>query len=213
LSDYVKEACVESLQEAIQAEQNGADRLELCSRLDLDGLTPNKDLIKDVINTVGIPVKVMIRPRKGNFIYSSYELELMKKDILFCKKNNVFGVVFGILESSKTIDIRATNYLASFAEGLDITFHKAIDKVEDIFREVKRLNKVSLIKNILTSGGKGNAKEGSSIIVEIHKNFFHDCNIIAAGSITEKNLDEIHDRLKLNEYHGRKIVGDLTLNG
>ena len=70
----VKESCVESLSEALKAEQNGADRIELCSRLDLGGLTPNRELIRHVSSRLSIPIKVMIRPRAGNFIYNAFEL-------------------------------------------------------------------------------------------------------------------------------------------
>ena len=82
MRNIVKEACVERLDEAILAEKNGANRIELCSRLDLDGLTPHRNMIKDVINSVKIPVKVMIRPRAGNFVYHDQELDVMK-DILW----------------------------------------------------------------------------------------------------------------------------------
>ena len=68
------EACVETLEEAILAERNGANRLELCSRLDLDGLTPNLNLTKKIMEKISIPIKVMIRERGGNFVYSDDEI-------------------------------------------------------------------------------------------------------------------------------------------
>ena len=94
---YIKEACVESLAQAIKAEEKGADRLELCAYLAFDGLTPAPDLISEVIKAVKIPVRVMIRPRNGDFNYSEEELEHMKACIAFCKKEGAEGVVFGVL--------------------------------------------------------------------------------------------------------------------
>ena len=88
----IKEACVQTLDEALIAQQNGADRIELCSRLDLDGLTPSRDLIRSVKSKLTIPIKVMIRPRAGNFVYNNQEIEQMKNDILFnlhIKERNV----------------------------------------------------------------------------------------------------------------------------
>ena len=129
MRNIVKEACVERLDEAILAEKNGAHRIELCSRLDLDGLTPHRNMIKDVINSVKIPVKVMIRPRGGNFVYDGKELDVMKEDILYCKRVNVSGIVFGVLKDDKTVDLIATRLLTDTSDGLEITFNKAIDEV------------------------------------------------------------------------------------
>ena len=75
------EACVETLEEAILAERNGANRLELCSRLDLDGLTPNLNLTKKIMEKISIPIKVMIRERDGNFVYSDDEILAMQNKI------------------------------------------------------------------------------------------------------------------------------------
>ena len=92
----IKEACVESTDQAVNAEINGADRIELCKNLDLDGLTPEMDIIQNTMKSVNIPVKVMIRPRAGNFIYSHDEIKSMEQDIDLCKKLNVPEVVIGI---------------------------------------------------------------------------------------------------------------------
>jgi len=84
----IKEACVETLGEALSAELNGADRIELCSRLDLDGLTPDTDLIQKTISSLSILVKAMIRPRGGNFVYTENELISMESEIDQLKLTN-----------------------------------------------------------------------------------------------------------------------------
>ena len=160
MRNIVKEACVERLDEAILAEKNGANRIELCSRLDLDGLTPHRNMIRDVINSVEIPVKVMIRPRGGNFVYHDQELDVIKDDILYCKRVNVSGIVFGVLKEDKTVDLIVTKLLSDIASGLEITFHKAIDEVSSIFTELDRLKSIQAVTNILTSGGADSAMEG-----------------------------------------------------
>ena len=81
MNTLILEACVESCDEAILAEKNGANRLELCSHLDLDGLTPDFDLTKQVLEKVNIPVKVMVRPRAGDFVYTDMELQKMQAEI------------------------------------------------------------------------------------------------------------------------------------
>jgi len=212
LGNIVKEACVERLDEAILAEKNGADRIELCSGLDLDGLTPHRNMIKDVINSVKIPVKVMIRPRGGNFVYHDQELDVMKDDILYCKRLNVSGIVLGTLKEDKTVNLRATRLLSDMATGLEITFHKAIDEVSSIFTELDRLRKTQAVTNILTSGGADSAMKGSDILKEMVNRYNGQLTIIAAGKITEQNIIQVHESIGAQEYHGRKIVGDLRPN-
>ena len=212
MRNIVKEACVERLDEAILAEKNGADRIELCSRQDLDGLTPHRNMIKDVINSVKIPVKVMIRPRGGNFVYHDQELDVMKDDILYCKRVNVSGIVFGVLKEDKTVDLIVTKLLSDIASGLEITFHKAIDEVSSIFTELDRLKSIQAVTNILTSGGADSAMEGCDTIKEMVNRYKGQLTIIAAGKITEQNIVKVHELTGAEEYHGRKIVGNLRPN-
>ena len=212
MRNIVKEACVERLDEAILAEKNGAHRIELCSRLDLDGLTPHRKMIQDVINSVKIPVKVMIRPRGGNFVYDGKELDVMKEDILYCKRVNVSGIVFGVLKDDKTVDLIATRLLTDTAAGLEITFHKAIDEVSSIFTELDRLRSIQEITNILTSGAADSAMRGSHTLKEMVTRYKGQLTIIAAGKISEQNIVKVHELIGAQEYHGRKIVGDLRPN-
>ena len=212
MENIVKEACVERLDEAILAEKNGADRIELCSRLDLDGLTPHRNMIKDVINSVKIPVKVMIRPRGGNFVYHDQELDVMKDDILYCKRVKASGIVLGVLKGDKTVNLRATRLLSDMATGLEITFHKAIDEVSSIFTELDRLKSIQAVTNILTSGGADSAMEGCDTIKEMVNRYKGQLTIIAAGKITEQNIVKVHELTGAEEYHGRKIVGNLRPN-
>ena len=91
----LKEVCVETLQEAVLAEKLGANRIELCSDLHLDGLTPSFELMKQACSVLKIPVMVMIRPRAGNFVYAQEEISRMKSEIDLAKEAGAAGVVFG----------------------------------------------------------------------------------------------------------------------
>ena len=204
--DIVKESCVQTLDEALLAQQNGADKIELCSRLDLDGLTPSRDLIESVKSRLTIPIKVMIRPREGDFIYNDQELSQMKDDILFCNSLNVSGVVFGVLNKENSIDTESIRALSDIADGLDITFHKAIDEVNSIISELDALKNIPNLSSVLTSGGADNAKSGSTVIKKMIDRVAGRMIIIAAGNITKQNLNEIHSIIGAEEYHGRKIV-------
>lgn len=203
------EACVESLEEAVRAEHLGADRIELCSRLDLDGLTPERELIKQVVHKVHIPVKVMIRPRTGDFVYSTDELSAMKDDIQFCKQAGAQGVVFGILDKANHLNLDQIQQLADEASPLEVTIHKAIDLTADPVASLTELMKLRNITAVLTSGGATTALEGKEIIKKMLQTAKGTINIIAAGKITNDNLAEVHHLIGAHQYHGRRIVGQL----
>ena len=81
LPAFLIEACVENVDQAIHAYNNGADRIELCAHLELDGLTPSFSLVETVLSKISIPVRVMIRQRAGSFYYSSREIMEMYNQI------------------------------------------------------------------------------------------------------------------------------------
>ena len=203
-----KEACVETLEESIYAEQNGADRIELCSDLANDGLTPSQDLLVSVFEKVEIPIRAMIRPRAGNFYYSKAEIETMKASILFCKKLGIEGVVFGLLNEDKTIDVENTRELAKLAQPLKVTFHKAIDVTPNIFEAMKSLSDIEEISAVLTSGQKATAMEGNEVLNQLVQQFGNKIDIISAGKITPRNLSDLQKLIKGEWYHGKKIVSN-----
>ena len=205
----IKEACVGKLEQAKMAEYYNADRVEICSRLDLDGLTPDRPTIEETISSLSIPVKVMIRPKSDNFIYSDLEIIKMESDIEFCKGIGVNEVVFGMLNEENHIDIDLTQRLAKRAFPMNITFHKAIDHTGDIMLELKSLCKVKEITSILTSGGEDSAIDGQNMIKDIIHNFSPRFNIIVAGGISDQNFEMVHSSIDAKEYHGQNIVGQL----
>ena len=207
----ILEACVETIQQGLLAEKNHADRIEFCQRLDLGGVTPDHDLIRTAINKIKIPVKIMIRPRGGDFIYSNSEIDRMKSDIKYCKSIGVEEVVLGALNNDKEIDYSLTQHLAKLAIPMKVTFHKAIDEVSNYMNALKTLSTMQNIGSVLTSGTKENALAGKDYIKIASEEFSETLNIIAAGSITNTNLKKIHSELNMKEYHGKKIVGDLIL--
>lgn len=209
----IKEACVETFDEAVLAEKYGAERIELCSDLHLDGLTPSFELMQKTCSTLKIPVMVMIRPRGGDFVYSDEEINRMKTDIDLAKKAGVAGVVFGLLTHDNQIDTENTRILAAYAQPLPVTFHKAIDLLENPVEGAKIITKIPGITRILTSGGKATAFEGSPVIREMIDVSKRKIMILVAGKVTHENLTEIEKLTGATEFHGKKIVGDPTPAG
>ena len=207
--DVLLEACVENLDQALLPEQKNADRIELCGRLDLGGITPSRDMIISSVKDLRIPAKIMIRPRGGNFIYSDSEVELMISDIIFCKENGIGEIVLGTLTDRGEVDVPLISSLSSLAGPMKVTFHKAIDDVNDFMRSLEELSTLKTIESVLTSGTGKNAILGKPLLKKAIKMFSGTLSIIAAGSITNENLEKVHKEIGAKEYHGKRIVGDL----
>jgi copper homeostasis protein len=205
----IKEACVETFEEAVLAEQRGANRIELCSDLTNDGLTPSPELMQKTCATLEIPVMVMIRSRAGNFVHPEEEINQMKTDIDRAKQAGAAGVVFGLLTPENKIDVENTRLLAKYAQPLPVTFHKAIDELENPVDGVRILKEIDGIKRILTSGGKTTAKEGAKILRKMQEEAGQNLIILVAGKVTNENVEEIQQLTGAKEFHGRRIVGNL----
>lgn len=201
------EACVETPEEALLAWKRGAHRLELCSRLDLDGLTPTVEMVRKVCSEVNIPVMVMIRPRPGDFTCTDEELDVFKEQIAEAGEAGAAGVVFGLLTRDNRIDIPRTTQLAEWAGSLEVTFHKAVDQLDDPVEGVRILKKIKGIRRILTSGGKETAEQGAQVIREMIHTTAGQIIIVAAGRITLENRMKIASLTGAAELHGRRIVG------
>jgi len=205
----IKEACVESFEEAKIAQDRGANRIELCSDLANDGLTPSLELMKKACSELQIPVMIMARPRAGNFVHTSEELEQMKTAIDQAKQVGALGVVLGLLTADNQIDEKNTRILADYAYPLPVTFHKAIDELDDPVEGVKILRTIPNIKRILTSGGKATALEGQETIRKMIQEAGDKIIILVAGKVIDSNVEEIQQLTGTSELHGRRIVGQL----
>lgn len=205
----ILEACVETLEEALKARERGAHRIELCSRLDLDGISPSEEFVREVCAALIIPVMVMIRPREGDFVYSEDEITVMLREIDRAKALGASGMVFGVLTADNQIDMDQCRRLAERAFPLPVTFHKAIDTMEDPVMGVRQLLKCGGITRILTSGGKPTAREGAGKIREMRTAAAGRIIILVAGKVTGDNVEEIEALTGAEEFHGRRIAGEL----
>lgn len=155
-----------TVEDAKSIEECGADRIELVSALTEGGLTPSYGLVERVVKSVDIPVNVMIRNHANGFVYREEDLEIMKRDIQVVKSLGVNGVVLGVLDEKNNINEKHLIELLNECNGLDVTFHRAIDDT-DLNDSMKILKKYKEITNILTSGGKKNITENINEIKNI----------------------------------------------
>lgn len=210
MKNLILEACVESLAEAQKAQELGAQQIELCANLEVGGTTPSRDLIRQAKESLQLNIKVMIRPRGGNFVYSIEEIEHMKQTVLFCKSLHIYGVVFGILHEDNTLNTEQMIILARLAGPMEVTIHRAIDETPDILEAVRQLSQIPSINCVLSAGKAKTALEGASTLQKMIETANGKLTIIPGGKVTRQNLEELHNLVGSTTYHGTQIVGPLT---
>ena len=198
------EICANAYQSVKNAQEAGAHRIELCQELSVGGITPSYGLLKQVIENLNIPVYVLIRPRGGNFVYSSDEFEIMKHNIKVCKELGckipiAIGIVAGVLKEDKSIDVKRTQELVELSKPLDFTFHRAFDEVENTKEALEQLVDLG-VHRVLTSGQQKTAEEGLGLLKELNALSNGRITILAGGGVNSENairfkqagLKEIH---------------------
>ncbi len=197
------EVCANSFMSASEAHKGGAQRVELCQNLENGGTTPSAATIQlstELLKPKGLEVFVLIRPRVGNFQYSEHEFEVMKRNVLFCKKNNVDGVVLGILTPEGSVDLDRMAKLVKLAQPMQVTFHRAFDYVTNPFEAMEQIIKLG-IQRILTSGQRVTALEGSDKISQLIKRAKGRIVIMPGSGINSKNINKLADLTKAKEFH------------
>lgn len=194
------EVCANGIQSAINAQEAGADRIELCENLEVGGVTPRIEIIQEAKEKISIPMHVLIRPRAGDFFYSEKEYELMLAGIQTCKRLNVDGIVTGMLNPDLSIDKDRCNELINLAHPLPVTFHRAFDVVRDPFQALEELIALRFDR-ILTSGQQEDAGKGAPLISRLVNQARNRISILAGGGITEENIVLIIQQSGANEFH------------
>ena len=161
------------------------------------------------IKSTDVKLRVMIRPRGGNFCYSPAEIEIMIENIRLFKKLGVKGVVLGVLTPNNKIDYPLLKRLLRETSGMEVTFHKAIDEVANPVNEMGYLTALG-IDRILTSGGGKTALEGAEILNDMLKAGSDKIKIVVAGGVSMENFEEVKLKIPSTEFHGKKIVGNLN---
>jgi len=194
------EVCIESVASAMAAERGGAQAVELCSNLAEGGITPSAGLIAMVRKRVGIELRVLIRPRAGDFFYSGDEFDVMSRDTLLAKQLGADGVAIGILDVDGNVDGVRTAELVQLARPLRVTFHRAFDMTYDPDKSLESVVQIGCDR-VMTSGAARTALEGIETIGRLVEAGKDRIRIVAAGGIREDNVREIVQRSGVREVH------------
>jgi copper homeostasis protein len=199
------EACVDAIDAAREAEQGGAGRIELCGELLQGGVTPSAGLIGAVRAKVAIPLFVLVRPRPGDFLYSSDERDVMRRDVAQAKSLGADGVVVGALTSDGDVDAEVMRELVGLARPMAVTFHRAFDFARDRAAALETLIGLG-VDRVLTSGGAATALEGAPLLAALVAQANGRIAILAGGSITSANVAEVVRASGVGEVHVRAAL-------
>jgi copper homeostasis protein len=194
------EVVVYNIESAFKAQEGGAERIELCDNPADGGTTPSAGTIEVVRANVTMDIMVMLRPRGGDFCYSSYEYHAMKRDLYSIQKISVDGFVFGILNPDGTIDKKRCKELIEKAKPLKVTCHRAFDMARDPFEALEDCIEVGFSR-ILTSGQKPNAHQGRVLVGQLVERSAGRISIMAGSGVNEKTVAEIVSATNVQEIH------------
>ncbi len=206
---YRFEIAVDSLESALTAQAYGADRIELCADLGIGGITPSHGAIHQAIAKLQIPVHVIIRPRRGDFLYTENEFEAMRQDIDMVKAAGAAGVVFGILRADGSLDAERIQELVALARPMTVTFHRAFDMCRAPFTTLDQLIDLH-IDTLLTSGQEATAEAGLRLIAELVQRAGDQICIMPGGGIHAGNIQRIANVSGAREFH---FSGSATMAG
>lgn len=189
-----------NIESCVLAQQSGAHRIELCDNPGEGGTTPSFGMIKAARQKVSIELFPIIRPRGGDFLYSDDEFDIMKEDILQCKKIGCDGVVIGLLHADGTIDKTRTSQLVNLAYPMSVTFHRAFDRTNDPFIAMEDIIDCGC-ERILTSGQQPTASEGIELIAALIKQADERIIIMPGSGLRSDNITSIAKKSGAVEFH------------
>lgn len=200
MTPVLLEICAVSMSSALAAMHGGAGRVELCSALQLGGLTPSAGLISRVCTLPSLRVHVLIRPREGDFCYNEVEKQTMLDDVRLARKCGAHGVVVGALLSNGRADIDFLARLRDEAAGMSITFHRAFDVCSCREETLEQLVGLGYDR-ILTSGGKPTAEEGVPAICALQRQAAGRISLMPGCGVTVGNAARIIKETGAHEIH------------
>ncbi len=199
MNDYLVECCANSIQSAMQGELGGANRIELCTNLEVGGLTPSKEDIETLMRRINIPVRILIRPKSENFIYTKPELLQMIDDIQFCKTTGCEGVVIGALHKDGSINKEQIKAMVKAAKPMHVTFHRAFDEANNLQQNLEDVIACGC-DTLLTAGQNNNVTDGIYNLEQLVKLANNRITILAGSGVNHTNTEALY-KIGIRNFH------------
>jgi copper homeostasis protein len=197
---YIIEIATSDLETTRAAVNGGADRIELCANLAEGGTTPSWGTIRKCRELFSVTIFPIIRPRGGDFLYSSDEIAAMKADVKVCRESGCDGVVIGLLNADGSIDLRPTAALIELAYPLGVTFHRAFDRCRDPFEAMEQLISIGC-ERILTSGQMPSVTDGVELVAKLNEAADGRIIIMPGSGVRKENIKMLEQRTGCAEFH------------
>ncbi len=194
------EVCCGSVDDAVEAEKGGADRVELNSAIFLGGLTPSLGSIIEAKERLNIPVMVMIRPRAGGFCYTQAEMAVMLHDTKLAVEHGVDGLAFGILTPDGSVDAERCKRIIELAQGRQTVFHRAFDVTPDPLKALDQLVDLGFSR-VLTSGQERTVLEGIETIKKLIIHAGGRIEILPGSGLRPHNIRAFVEQTKATQVH------------
>jgi copper homeostasis protein len=194
------EVCVESVAGTYAAVVGGAERIELCSSLAEGGLTPSAGLCEAVCAATKVPVFAMVRPRSGDFLYDSTEVDVMARDIEALRDAGAAGFVVGALTSDGHIDHRRMAEFVDLADGKPVTCHRAFDMCRNAAEGLEVLCDLG-VQRVLTSGQTKTAYDGRALIRSMVQQADGRIVVMAGCGVRDSNVERLVEVTGISEVH------------
>jgi copper homeostasis protein len=196
----ILEIAANSLASALAAQDGGAGRVELCTALELGGLTPSQAQIALARERLRIPLYVLIRPRAGDFFYSDLECETMQRDIETCAALGCDGVVLGVLDADGNVDMPRCRTLIAAAGSMGVTFHRAFDLTRDPLSSLDDVIRLGC-ERVLTSGAQASAWEGVPLIRPLVERSAGRIVVMPGAGVDAGNIGKLQEMTGASEFH------------
>ena len=204
------EICATSLKSIINAQNAGANRIELCQEYLIGGVTPSLTFTLESIQNSRIPINILIRPRGGDFIFTEEEFDIMIKSIHNFKNYNINGFVVGFLNEKNKLD---SNRLAQFRDvtkGYELIFHRAFDYLNNQDESLELLIE-NKFDRILCSGSTTDSEQGLKRLIDLKKKSKERISIMPGGGVNLRNFN-LFKASNFNEIHLSAIDKNISLD-
>jgi copper homeostasis protein len=198
------EVIVCSVEDALEAEQGGASRLEVVRDLALGGLTPSFETVYEICHRVTIPVRVMLRCSESH-IPSLDQVEILSREAEALAGLAIDGLVLGFLRGDR-VDLATTRRVLSRAPNLRATFHRAFDETAEPLAAIEQLKELHQVDLILTSGGRGPWEIRSKRLESYQQTAAPEITVLVGGGVDRDGIEWLASETRLREFHAGRAV-------
>lgn len=209
MKPYTLEVCVDSVESALAAAAGGATRLELCANLVIGGTTPSLELFRAVQRSTDIEINVLLRPRFGDFLYTSYEQDILCREAETFAREGAHGIVIGGLRPDGSLDLPLMERLIGATGGrCSVTLHRAFDVCRDPIQTMAEAAALG-VDTILTSGQAADCWQGRELLAQLFRQAPKGLNLLLGAGVTPEVISKLLPLLPARHFHmSGKILVD-----